>query len=85
MFNRANEIYLNAIKAAVARLDYDEALALSTHIGHFFTFTPVMHRERGVWLLRLGRKSEARAELQLAQAALPDDARVKFFIAEAQK
>ncbi len=84
-FQRANEIYHAAIRAAVEREDYAEALALSTHIGHHFNYTPVLHRERGVWLLRLGRKPEASVELQLALAAMPEDARTRFYLAEAQK
>ncbi len=85
LFNRAQQVYLAAIRAAVARQDYSEALALSTHLEHQFTLTPVMHRERGAWLLRLGRQPEALIELQVARAALPDDARVKLLIEEAQK
>jgi hypothetical protein len=85
MFNRAQGIYLDAIKAAVARQDYYEAWALSTHIERYFTLTPVLHRERGVWFLRLGRRSEALTELQLAQAAMPNDARLQYFLKEAQK
>lgn len=85
LFNRAQQVYLAAILAAVERQDYAEALALSTHLEHHFTLTPVMRRERGGWLLRLGRRSEARVELQAARAGLPDDARVKLLLEEAQK
>ena len=85
LFNRAQQVYLAAIRAAVAQQDYPEALALSTHLEHHFTLTPVMRRERGAWLLRLGRRPEALTELQLARAALPDDARVKLLLEEAQR
>jgi hypothetical protein len=83
-FNQAQEVYLAAIRAAVARLDYAEALALSTHLGHYFTLTPVLHRERGAWLLRLNRRPEARVELLAAAASLPDDARVRQLLQEVQ-
>lgn len=83
-FNRAQEVYLAAIRAAVARLDYAEALSLSTHLGHYFTLTPVMHRERGAWLLRLNRRPEARGELLAAAASMPDDARVRQLLQEVQ-
>lgn len=85
LFNRAQQVYFGAIRAAVARQDYPEALALSTHLEHHFTLTPVMRRERGAWLLRLERRPEALAELRLARTALPDDARTKSLLKEAQK
>lgn len=85
MFNRAQQIYLEAITVAVGRQDYREAFSLSTHIEHHFGLTPVMHRERGVWLFRLGRRAEALRELQLARVTMPDDARVNFYIQEARK
>lgn len=84
LFNRAQQVYLNAIKAAVAREDFHEALALSTHLEHNFALVPVMRRERGAWLLRLGRKPEARKELQRAQPGLPGDARLAALMEEAQ-
>ena len=69
----------------MARADYSEALALSTHLEHHFTLTPVMHRERGAWLWRLGRRPEALAELQAAQAAMPADERVRVLLEEVQR
>lgn len=80
---RAQQVYLAAIRAAVGRADYAEALSLSTHLERNFALTPVMHRERGAWLLRLGRRPEALAELQVARAALPGDARTQALLAEA--
>jgi hypothetical protein len=85
LFNRAQQVYLAAIRAAVAEQDYAEALALSTHLEHNFILTPVMRRERGAWLFRLGRPREALVELRLAQQALPDDQRVRALIEEAQR
>ncbi len=84
-FNRAQQVYLEAIKAAVGREDYPEALALSTHLEHNFALAPVMRRERGAWLLRLGRKPEALGELRRAEPGLPGDPRLAALLAEAQK
>jgi hypothetical protein len=85
LFNRAQQVYLEAIKAAVGREDYGEALALSTHLEHNFALAPVMRRERGAWLLRLGRKAEALGELERARPGLPDDPRLAALREEAQK
>lgn len=85
LFNSAQAAYLAAIKAAVVQLNYREALSLSTHLDHFFTLSPVMHRERGAWLLRLGRKSEARVELNAACPGLPDDPRLASLLEEAKE
>ena len=84
LFDRAQQVYLAAMRAAVARADYPEALALSTHLERHFPVTALMRRERGAWLLRLARFSEARDELRLAHDALPDDARVAELLREAQ-
>lgn len=85
LFNRAQQIYLEAIKGAVGREDYTEALALSTHLEHNFSLTSVMRRERGAWLLRLGRKPEALGELERARLELPDDPRLAALREEALK
>lgn len=84
LFNAAQGVYFSAIKGAVAQANYGEALALSTHLAHFFTLTPVMRRERGAWLVQLGRKAEARAELRAVAPELPGDARVTQLLAAAE-
>jgi hypothetical protein len=84
LFNLAQQVYLSAIRAAVAQANYPEALALATHLEHHFTLTPVMHRERGAWLLRLARLPEALAELRSARQAMPDDPRIKSLLEEAE-
>ncbi len=76
-FNRAQEVYLNGIKRALERSDFQEAFDLSTHIEQHFALTPVMRRERGAWLLQLGRVGAARIELGAAQRELPDDTRTR--------
>lgn len=85
LFNAAQGVYFSAIKGAVARANYGEALALSTHLAHFFTLTPVMRRERGAWLLQLGRKEEARAELRAVAPELAGDARLAELLANAEE
>jgi hypothetical protein len=36
-----------------------------------------MRRERGAWLIKLGRLHEARRDLQAAQADMPEDVRTR--------
>ncbi|MBL9208895.1 MAG: hypothetical protein JNL92_00405 [Opitutaceae bacterium] len=76
LFGRANDVFLAAMRNAVARGDYEEALQLSADFTRYFSLTPSLRRERGAWLLRLGKFAAARTELQAAQAAAPDDPRV---------
>lgn len=85
LFGRARTIYLDAIKAALARGDTDEALSLLTHIEHFFGLTPELRREKGAWLLHAGRVAAALPELQAAAAALPNDSRTQSLLAEAER
>jgi regulator of sirC expression with transglutaminase-like and TPR domain len=85
LISRARQILVSAIQASAAREDYSEALALSVNLEHYLPLPPALHRERGLWLLLLGRRSEALVELRAAQAAMPDDARVQALIEEAQK
>lgn len=76
LFGRANDVFLAAMRGAVAKGDYEEALQLSADFSRYFSLTPSLRRERGTWLMRLGRFADARIELSAAQAAAPDDARV---------
>jgi hypothetical protein len=76
LFTRANDVFLAAMRAAVAQGDYDGALQLSADFTRYFRLTPALRRERGAWLLRLGRFADARTELEVALAAAPDDPRV---------
>ena len=84
LFNRAQDIYLRQIQLALQRADYAEALSYLSHEEHHFGLTPVLRREQGAWLLALGRVDEARAALRQAQAALPDDARVRQLLEQAE-
>jgi hypothetical protein len=84
LFNSAQLVYLAAIRAAVSRMDYTEALSLSIQLEHSFTLTPVMHRERGAWLLQLARVPEALAELTAARQATPEDPRVNALLKTAE-
>lgn len=83
LFNRAQALYLEHIRLALQRRDYAEALSFLSHQERHFGLTPVLRREKGAWLLALGRVPEARFELQQAQAALPTDARVRQLLQEA--
>lgn len=85
LFGRARAIYLDAIKAALARGDPDEALSLLSHIEHFFGLTPELRREKGAWLLHAGRVTAALPELRAAAAALPHDARAQSLLVEAER
>jgi predicted Zn-dependent protease len=82
---RARAIYLDAIKAALARGEPDEALSLLTHVERFFGLTPELRREKGAWLLHAGRVAAALPELRAAAAALPHDARAQRLLAEAER
>jgi len=82
-FNRAQAVYLEGIRAALQREDFAEALSLLSHQERHFGLTPVLRREKGAWLLALGRSEEARAELRRAQAEVPDDPRVRHLLAAA--
>jgi hypothetical protein len=42
-----------------------------------------MRREKGAWLLQLGRRAEAMVELRQAESGLPDDRRLQTLQAEA--
>jgi len=85
LFNEAQQVFFQAIRAAVARGDYAEALALSVQLDYYAPLSPILHRERGAWLLRLGRPADALAELQLARPGLKDDPRLESLLGEAQK
>lgn len=84
LFNRAQQVYLAAIRAAIARGDYPDALSLVTHLERYFPLTPVMLREKGTWLLRTGREAEAIEQLKRAQQALPDDPRTQSLLKQAE-
>jgi tetratricopeptide (TPR) repeat protein len=83
LWNRAQQVYLAAIRAAVARGDYPDALSLTTHLERYFPLTPVMLREKGAWLLRLGHEAEAIEQLKMARKAAPDDPRTQSLLNQA--
>lgn len=83
LFNRAQETYVTAIRLALQRQDYPEALALCSHLEHHFGLTSTMRREKGAWLLQLGRRAEAMVELRQAESGLPDDRRLQTLQVEA--
>lgn len=83
LFNRAQAVYLANIRAALQTQDYTTALSFLSHEERHFGLTPVLRRENGAWLLALGRKQEARVELQRARLELPDDERVRQLLESA--
>ncbi len=83
LFNRAQAVYLRSMQAALQTQDYAEALSFLSHQERHFGLTPILRREKGAWLLALGRKQEARGELLQAQAELPQDARLRQLLEEA--
>ncbi|MFA6204500.1 MAG: hypothetical protein WC710_15080 [Gallionella sp.] len=82
---RANEVYLSAMSRALREGNYGNAVGLSYYMEANLRITPVMRRERGAWLLRLGRLIEARRDLETAMAALPGDVRTEELLTMLQK
>jgi hypothetical protein len=73
----ANQVYISAMRAAVMAGDYKQAVWLSHYMEINLGITPVIRRERGGWLLKLGRFDEGMAELAAVLALLPDDLRAQ--------
>lgn len=84
LFNRAQDIYLRRIRSALQRADYAEALSFLSHQERHFGLTPVLQREKGAWLLALGRVAEACDALRRAREGLPGDARLGQLLREAE-
>jgi hypothetical protein len=74
---QANDVYHGVIRVALRHGHYEEAVTWSRHMEANLGITPVMRRERGYWLLRLGRTREAQHELHRVVEALPDDPRTR--------
>ncbi len=83
LFARAHAVFLDAMRAAVAKGDYREALGLSMDYTRYFRVTPELLRERGAWLLRLENRAAARVELEAARNLAPGDARIAELLREA--
>jgi hypothetical protein len=84
LLERAQRVYVAAMQRAVAAGDYAEALALLSHVERHIGLTPTLRREKGAWLLREHRITEAKQELQAAAGLLSDDERVRALLAEAE-
>ena len=80
---RANGVYLSAMRGAVALGDYKRAVGLADCMEANLGLSTPIRRERGGWLLRLGRKAEATEDLRRVLRDVPDDARAAGFLAEA--
>jgi hypothetical protein len=74
---RAHELYVAAIKNELGDGNYSGAVALAYRMEANLGIAPVMRRERGAWLIKLGRLHEARRDLQAAQADMPEDVRTR--------
>ncbi|MDB4474710.1 hypothetical protein N9023_06845 [Opitutaceae bacterium] len=78
---QAFEIYRSGIKRALKMDDYAAALILMNQIQRHFPTTAEMRREKGAWLMGLGRDSEARLELEAALVMDPDVSRTVELLA----
>lgn len=74
---QANDVYHGAIREALRHGQYEQAVTWSRHMETNLGITPVMRRERGYWLIQLGRTREAQHELRLAAETLPEDPRTR--------
>jgi hypothetical protein len=81
---RAEAACLTAIHRAIARNEYDDALELVANLERHFTLAPALRREKGAWLLRVGRATEALEQLKMAQQFLPDDPRTRSLLQQVE-
>lgn len=78
---QALETYRGGIQQALKTDDFVTALILMNQIQHHFPTTAEMRREKGAWLIGLGRNSEAQFELEEARLMEPDDPRTRELLA----
>lgn len=78
--DRARELYMDAVNAAVCAGRPGAALEVAANIEAYFGPSGTLHREKGNWLLQLGRREEALRELRLAERELPGDARTQALL-----
>ncbi len=74
---RAGEFYVAAMKQALGGGNYAGAVKLAFSMEANLGVSPLVRRERGAWLIKLGRKQEARSDLQTALADMPEDVRTR--------
>lgn len=80
---RANDIYLSAMRLAVSVRDYERAVWLADFMEVNLGLSPSVRRERGGWLLKLGRRVEALDDLRRVLKDSPGDERAAGMLAEA--
>ena len=71
--NRAREVYVSAMQKELGSGNYSGAVKLASSMEVNLGISPVVRRERGGWLLKLGRTLEARRDLLAALADMPED------------
>lgn len=78
--DRARDLYMDAVNAAVRAGRPAAALEVAANIEAYFGPSGPLHREKGNWLLQLGRREAALRELRQAEAELPGDARTQALL-----
>ena len=78
---RAFQTYRAEIRKALRIDDYSSALIMMNQIQRHFPTTAEMHREKGAWLIGLGRNQEAKFELRNALMMDPNDVRTRDLMA----
>ena len=81
---QAHGVYRDGIGEALRRGDFAEAIALSRSMEVNLKLTPAQQRERGYWLMQLGRWEEAGRDLRAARQAMPEDMRTAELLARLQ-
>jgi hypothetical protein len=80
----AYRAYDSGMRASLAAGDYERAVQLAFSMEANLEITPELRRERGGWLLRVGRTDAALLDLESVLAARPDDQRAQLLMAEAR-
>jgi hypothetical protein len=74
---QARRIFQESMFGEAERGRWDEAVELSRHLEQSYGLPPRLRRERVRWLLHLGRRAEAQADLAVLQRELPGDGAVE--------
>lgn len=78
-------VYRSGIQQALKTDDFGAAVILMNQIQRHFPTTAEMRREKGAWLMGLGRDSEALLELEAALVMDPADSRTSELLALLKK
>lgn len=77
---KARESYVEGMRKALVAEAYGEAVALAFLMEANLGLPPHVRRERGMWLLKMGRTREARDDLQRALKESPEDERAAVLL-----